>query len=444
MKAPHFSAERIAKFVCEAGKRQTFFRDGKTPGLGLRVTRAGVKTYVFETRLRGRTMRLTIGDTRTWSIADAQKEATRLKSLTDQGADPRKVKAELDAAEDAARRKLQGDAILVAEAWKAYLAHHAKVWTPKYMEDHIFVSTAGGESKKKGGGLGQTIPGVLTPILRLRLKDVSATDLTEWVTAAKARRAGVARAGFALFRTFWRWCATRAEYQPLVNLAAIDDKDLRAAVPPKKSKRFDVLQRSQLPVWFKQVRALRNPVIGAFLQALILTGARRDEMAALRWEDVDFTWRSLWVKDKVAEEGRKIPLTPYLSQLLNELPRDSEWVFHSPRAGGGRIREPRKAHKRALSAAGLDHVSVHGLRRTFASLAEWLEMPRGVVAQLMGHTPTATAEKHYINRPLELLAVWHNKYEAWILEQAGVKFGKTKSRPKKAATKAPPRLRLVR
>ena len=40
----------------------------------------------------------------------------------------------------------------------------------------------------------------------------------------------------------------------------------------------------------------------------------------------------------------------------------------------------------------------------------------------MSHTSNATAEKHYINRPLELLAVWHGKYEAWILEQAGIEF----------------------
>ncbi len=46
-----------------------------------------------------------------------------------------------------------------------------------------------------------------------------------------------------------------------------------------------------------------------------------------------------------------------------------------------------------------------------------------MIAQIMGHAPNATAEKHYINRPLELLAVWHNKYEAWILDQAGIKFG---------------------
>ncbi|HRB29121.1 MAG TPA: hypothetical protein PK517_02980 [Nitrosomonas sp.] len=45
----------------------------------------------------------------------------------------------------------------------------------------------------------------------------------------------------------------------------------------------------------------------------------------------------------------------------------------------------------------------------------------------MGHAPSATAERHYINRPLELLAVWHGKYEAWILQEAGVNFVPTQS-----------------
>jgi integrase len=98
----------------------------------------------------------------------------------------------------------------------------------------------------------------------------------------------------------------------------------------------------------------------------------------------------------------------------------SPWVFSSPTSADGKIAEPRIPHNRALSIAGLNHVTLHGLRRTFASLAEWVEMPRGVVAQIMGHAPNATAEKHYINRPIELLAVWHAKYEAWILLQAGI------------------------
>jgi integrase len=170
-----------------------------------------------------------------------------------------------------------------------------------------------------------------------------------------------------------------------------------------------------------------NRVVSAYLQALLLTGARREEMAALRWSEVDFTWGSLWLKDKVRPEGRKVPLNPYLAALLAALPRRNEWVFSSAGSATGRIHEPRIPHNRALSVAGLNHVTLHGLRRTFASLAEWVEMPRGVVAQLMGHAPNATAERHYINRPLDLLAVWHGKYEAWILEQAGVRVIPSKS-----------------
>ena len=38
------------------------------------------------------------------------------------------------------------------------------------------------------------------------------------------------------------------------------------------------------------------------------------------------------------------------------------------------------------------------------------------------HKPSATAEKHYKVRPLDLQRMWHTRIEAWILEQAGVEF----------------------
>jgi hypothetical protein len=40
------------------------------------------------------------------------------------------------------------------------------------------------------------------------------------------------------------------------------------------------------------------------------------------------------------------------------------------------------------------------------------------VAQIMGHKPSAIAEKHYRRRPLDLLRMWHTRIEVWILEQA--------------------------
>jgi integrase len=43
-----------------------------------------------------------------------------------------------------------------------------------------------------------------------------------------------------------------------------------------------------MPAWFKAVRELSNPVLSAYQQGLLLTGARREELATLTWENVDF------------------------------------------------------------------------------------------------------------------------------------------------------------
>ena len=97
--------------------------------------------------------------------------------------------------------------------------------------------------------------------------------------------------------------------------------------------------------------------------------------------------------------------------------------------------EPNNPHIRACKAAGLDGLTLHGLRRSFSSLTEWPETPAGVVAQIQGHKPSATAEKHYKIRPLELLRTHHEKIEAWILEQAGVMFDAKKQIGKLHAVK---------
>lgn len=56
-----------------------------------------------------------------------------------------------------------------------------------------------------------------------------------------------------------------------------------------KSKSLDnVLQKQQLTAWFAAVRQIQNPIIAAYLQALLLTGARPNELTALRWNDIDF------------------------------------------------------------------------------------------------------------------------------------------------------------
>lgn len=420
-----FTAGQIAKFTCPLDKQQVFIWDSEAPGLGLRATQ-GAKSYIYQGKLNNKAVRITIGDVKTWSIKDAQAEARRLQTLIDAGTDPRQVKAEkianAERVKEQAKAKAIRNSILVQYAWNEYVAKKSPRWSHHHITDHARVSAPGGQSKKRGTGI--TVQGVLYPLLQMRMIDITAEVLENWQVQEAGTRATSARHGFVLFRTFWNWCAEQKAYQLIIDQQAIN-KAVRDVVPKAGTKKADVLQRAHMKDWFEAIRSLSNPVISAYLQGLLLTGARREELAELKWSDVDFKLGAMWLKDKVDDEGRMIPLPPYLVSLIKTLPRRNEWVFSSPTAADGKLAEPRIAHNRALDTAGLDHVTLHGLRRTFASLAEWVEMPVGVVAQIMGHKPNATAEKHYKTRPLELLAIWHGRYEAWILEQAGIELNKT-------------------
>ena len=76
MKKENFTAGRVNGYKYKTGKQQSIYWDDKTPGLGLRVIAAGTKSYIFETSLHGKTLRITIGDVRTLSVGKAQDEAT--------------------------------------------------------------------------------------------------------------------------------------------------------------------------------------------------------------------------------------------------------------------------------------------------------------------------------------------------------------------------------
>ena len=422
MKWENFTSGRVAKFECAPGKQQSIFWDGKTPGLGLRVTAAGAKSYIFETSLNGKTLRITLGDARTLTISKAQAEATGYKEQTDKGLDPREVKAELQAGQAAKREASRHNAAPAMDAWDAYLKARTPRWSARSLLEPQRLSDAGGKTKTRGRKKGEgdtTLPGVLCTLLALPIKQIDADRVRQWLQD-EVRRPTVAMSAFVRLRAFLNWCATKPEYKSQSHVDACATRTARDELP-KPSVKDDCLQREQLPLWFDAVRKLSNPVTSAYLQSLLITGARREELAGLQWADVDFQWGAMSIRDKV-EGSRTIPLPPYVAHLLAALPRRNQWVFSSPTAKSGRIQEQRTAHNKALDVAVLPHLSIHGLRRSFGTLSEWVECPAGVVAQIMGHKPSAIAEKHYIRRPLDLLRMWHVKIEAWILEQAAIDF----------------------
>jgi integrase len=320
------------------------------------------------------------------------------------------------------------------------------------------MTKAGGEVAKRGvkalpdGTKPKTVPGPVYCLLSVPLRDLTPAMLETWATEEAKTRPTWARLCWRCLKVFLNWCAEHPGYSRLLVTAnPAKTKRTREALG-KPAVKDDSLQREQLAAWFAAVRQIHNPVIAAYLQTMLLTGARPGEVLTLKWEDVNTQWKGLTIRDKVEGE-RVIPLTPYVAQLLAELPRRNEWVFSSTRAlamddknahrrarkhaakgqaapagdvaqasASGHLTDPSSAHRCACATAGLEGMTLHGLRRSFASLTEWLEVPTGVVAQIQGHKPSATAEKHYKRRPLDLLRVHHERIEAWVLEQAGIEF----------------------
>ncbi|WP_320339055.1 Arm DNA-binding domain-containing protein [Burkholderia cenocepacia] len=171
----NFTTERVAGYECVPGRQQTIYWDKKQQGLGLRVTASGVKSYVFEGRLFGKTVRITIGSPNAWLLErhattdaatgktierlGARQEAARLKALMDRGIDPREERAEQRAQHEARKLESLRQNATVSEAWSAYLNAHRGKWSDRHYYDHEKLAQAGGLPWKRGRGT--TIPGPL-------------------------------------------------------------------------------------------------------------------------------------------------------------------------------------------------------------------------------------------------------------------------------------------
>lgn len=412
----------IERLTCTEGKDQSFLRDTKAPSLRVRVTAAGAKSFVFEAKLNRKTVRRTIGDVRSWTIDAARNEANQLRVTLDRGDDPRDIQRRREAAIAAQVQANKIQTLTVSDVWQDYIEQRRPFWGELHYRDHVDKAKAGGvPSQKRGGKFALTKAGPLAALMPIRLIDLDQSTIEKWAAKEGETRPSSARLAWRLLSVFLTWCSEQPKYAPLVNNKnPAKTKKARESLG-KVGVKVDVLQRGQLAPWFAAVQQLHNPTISACLQIMLLSGARPGEVLSLRWTDVNTQWGGITIRDKVEGE-RTIPLTPYTRHLISTLPHRNEWVFSSPTSVNGCLSQPNTPHTRACRVAGLDGLTLHGLRRSFKSLTEWLEVPVGVVAQIQGHKPSATAEKHYTVRPLELLALHHERIEAWILEQAELKY----------------------
>jgi hypothetical protein len=246
----NLTAGAIERLTCPSGKQQAFLRDSEAPGLRVRVTAHGSKSYVYESKLNRQTIRRTIGDVKLWSIEQARAEARRLAVQLDNGQDPREIERLQNADKAAARAAEVARAVTVGELWPDYLAtgkpKRRDAWKPRYLEDLKRMSAQGGEAKKRGSG--QTRQGPIHPLLAFALTDISEDVLKEWHDReARTSKHQAARA-LMMFRGFLRWCATKPLNRELVDKEAGRAPAILENLPSMK-RRTDCLESSQVAGW---------------------------------------------------------------------------------------------------------------------------------------------------------------------------------------------------
>ena len=293
-KSHDLTAGAIERLSCPPDKTQAFLRDTVSPGLRVRVTAAGAKSFVFEAKLNRHTIRRTIGDVRAWTIEDARREANRLRVTLDHGDDPRELErqktAAKAAAEQAASLAAAQASLTVGEAWTAYLHDRRPFWGELHYRDHVDKAKPGGEPGRLRSKVKVTRPGPLHALMALPLSTLDGPTVETWAAREAQTRPTSARLAWRLLKVFLNWCAEHETYGALVqsrNAAATKKAREALGTPGTKT---DVLQREQLAAWFHHVASIPNRTVSACLQIMLLTGARPGEVLSLRWDDVDTQW----------------------------------------------------------------------------------------------------------------------------------------------------------
>jgi integrase len=170
-------------------------------------------------------------------------------------------------------------------------------------------------------------------------------------------------------------------------------------------RRTRMVTADELPAFYKAVCALPSPVARDYLLLLLFTGFRRNEAAALRWEEVDLKARVIRLPAARAKAGKKLdlPMTDFVHDLLvaRRSIGDAKWVFPG-NSKSGHLEEPKFPLRMVAEATGI-RVSVHDLRRTYITVAESTDMSVIALKALVNHSLGKDVTEGYIQMSAERL-----------------------------------------
>ncbi|GAH34521.1 unnamed protein product, partial [marine sediment metagenome] len=156
---------------------------------------------------------------------------------------------------------------------------------------------------------------------------------------------------------------------------------------------------NEFPAFWNALAAEPNPTWRDFFMLLLLTGARRSNVQAMAWTDLDLDdpdlgqWRIPGEESKNGE-----PLPTVLSGRAVEILRrrleengTGQYVFPAA-SESGHVQEPKKPWKALVDRAGLQGLRMHDLRRTLASWQARGGVSLSIIGRTLGHRSVAATE----------------------------------------------------
>ncbi|WP_445144378.1 tyrosine-type recombinase/integrase [Dyella sp. Tek66A03] len=350
---------RVRSQPCPA-KGSTYVYDTEVAGLALRITANGARTFVLYRRIKGRPERVTLGKVGMLSLGAARDAARAWIGRAAMGVD---VRAQVK------RDRMRG----------ATVAHLFKQW-------HDNASTRGLRSLAQDKALWDRW--VLPSLGKREAQGVSSSDVEGLSRRVGAQHPRTANKIVALLSRVFALALRRGEVEknPAHGVARFPETVRERVLGPAEVRQL-LAACEQEPEW------------GDYFRLLLMTGARRTAVAAMRWCDVDLA-AGVWTVPSWASKNKKpiavalIPLAVAVLKGRDAAGLSSTWVFPSPTSASGHLETPTKPWARICAVAGLQGVVIHDLRRTIGTLLAANGASTHVISAALGHLSTRSAEAY--------------------------------------------------
>jgi len=158
----------------------------------------------------------------------------------------------------------------------------------------------------------------------------------------------------------------------------------------KEKSRDRFLQPDELPKFFEALSNESNDTIRDYFLLSLLTGARRANVLAMRWEQLNFERGEWRIPDTKNGEPQTIPLVEVAHKiLLTRQGNGSEWVFPG-KGKTGHLIEPKTGWQRVCKQAGLEGVRIHDLRRSLGSWQASTGANLSIIGKTLNHKNVST------------------------------------------------------